>query len=114
MLAMRLAHVGIVDVGQSCNLELSILDPNVLLLVRKSDDLAVVAVGDEGGAVRAGPVLVEKARQYVHGDVGRRAADEIDTMEYWNTQKENGKTGVGIDRGLGHCERPRQLGGLIA
>lgn len=82
MLAMSLAHIRIVDIGQSCDLKLSILDPNALLLVREGDYLAVVAVGDEGGAVRAGPVLVEKAGQHVHGDVGRCAANEIDTMNY--------------------------------
>ena len=64
-------HVGIVDVNQGRDLELSILDTNALLLVREGNDLAVAAVGDEGGASRAGSVLVEKARQHVHRDVGR-------------------------------------------
>src|ERR1700753_1858255 len=113
MLAMRLAHIRIVDIGQGCNLELTVLDPNALLLVRKGDDLAVAAVGDQGGAVRAGPVLVEEARQYVHSDVGCCATEEIDTVENWNTQIKNGKTGVGVDGGLGHHERSRRFGGLI-
>src|SRR5258708_18643413 len=34
-------------------------------------------------------------------------------MEYWNAQGENGITGVGIDRGVGHGERPGDLGRLI-
>src|SRR5882724_5088121 len=110
---MSLAHLGIVDISQGCDLKHAIFDANALLLVREGDDLAVVAVGDEGGAVYAGSVIVEKARQEVHGNVGRCAAEEVDTMEYWNTHIENGKTGVGVDGGLGHGERPRRFGGLI-
>src|SRR5947209_3588412 len=78
------ATVGIVDIGQSCDLELLILDAHALLLVREGDDLSVIAVGDEGGGARAGPVLVKKTRQHVHGDVGRGAAEEVDTMEERN------------------------------
>src|ERR1700730_663649 len=114
MLAMSFTHVGIVDISQGCDLKGSVLDANALLLVREGDDLAVVAVGDEGGAVRAGSVLLEKARQNIYGNVGRCAADEVDTMEYWNTQKEDGVTGVGVDGGLSQRECPRRFGGLIA
>jgi hypothetical protein len=114
VLAVSLAHIGIVDISQGCDLERSVLDPNALLLVREGDDLAIVAVGDEGRAARAGSVLVEKARQDVYRDVGRCAADEIYPTQYWNTQKENGETGVWVDGGLGHRECPRRFGGLIA
>jgi len=44
---MGLAHVRIINIGQSCDLELLILDAHALLFVREGDDLAVVAVGDE-------------------------------------------------------------------
>src|SRR5205807_5708238 len=114
MLAMSLAHLRIFDISKSCDLKHSILDTNALLLVRKSDDLAVVAVGDEGSASRAGPVLVQKARQHVHGNVGRCAAKELNAAEERNPQRDNGKAGIRIDRRLGHGERPRRLGGLIA
>src|SRR6266566_4762559 len=110
---MSFAYLGMIDIGQGCDLEHSVFDANALLFVRKGDDFAGVAVGDEGGASRAGSVLVEKARQDVHGNVGRSAADEVDTMEYWNAQIENGKTGVGVDGGFGHHKRSRRFGGLI-
>src|ERR1700681_3351249 len=97
MLTMCLAHLRIVDVSQSCYLERSILDANALLLIREGDDLAVAAVGDERGAVRAGSVFVEKARQHVYSNIGRCAAEEVDTVEYCNTQKENGIAGVRVD-----------------
>ena len=114
VLAVCLAHVGIVDISQGCDLEGSVLDANALLLVREGDDLAVVSVGDEGGAVRAGSVLIEKARQDVHGYVGRCAAKEFDAAKDRNPQRDNGKAGIRIDGRLGHGERPRRLGGLIA
>ena len=84
MLTMSLAHFRIVDIGQSCDLELLILNAYALLLVWEGDDLAVVAVGDQHGGARAGPVLVKETRQHVHGDVGRGAAEEIDTVEERN------------------------------
>src|SRR5207253_1917303 len=86
MLAMSFPHVGIVDVGHGCDLERAVLDTNALLLVREGDDLAVAAVGDEGGAARTGSMPVEKARQDVHGDVGRCAAKEFDAAENRNPQ----------------------------
>ncbi len=97
MLAMSLAHLRIVDISKSCDLKHSVLDANALLLIRKGDDLAVAAVGDERGASRAGPVLVEKARQHIHGNVGRCTAEEFDTMEDRNPQRDNGKAGIRID-----------------
>src|ERR1700730_17118595 len=97
MLTMRLAHLGFVDISQSCDLKHSILDTNALLLVREGDNLAVAAVGDEGGASRAGPVFVEEARQHVHGNVGRCAAKEFDAAEERNPQRDDGKTGIRID-----------------
>src|SRR6202165_4416029 len=100
-----LAQVRIVDIGQGRDLELPVLHAHALVLVRKGDDRAVVTVGDQSGAAQAGPVLVEKARQHVHGDVGGCTADEIHTMEYWNAQRENRETGVGIDCRFGHRER---------
>src|ERR1019366_1824484 len=106
MLSMNLAHIRIVDIGQGGYFEHAILDADTLLLVRESDNLAVVAIGNEGDAARAGSVLVEKARQDVHGNVGRCATQEVDTMEYWNPQRENGETGVGIYRWFGYRERP--------
>src|SRR5260370_10390516 len=56
MLAMSLAHLGIVDISKSCDLKHSVLDANALLLIRKGDDLAVAAVGDERVASLAGPL----------------------------------------------------------
>src|ERR1700738_652396 len=97
MLTMRLAHLGIVDISQSCDLKHSILDTTALLLVREGDNLAVVAIGDERGASRAGPVFVEKARQHVHGNVGRCAAKELNAVEARDPQRENGKGGIRID-----------------
>ncbi len=97
MLAMSLAHLGIVDISKSCDLKHSVLDANALLLIRKGDDLAVAAVGDERGASRAGPVLVEKARQHIHGNVGRCAAKKFNAPEKRNPQRDNGKAGIRID-----------------
>src|ERR1700694_734412 len=97
MLVMSLAHVGIVDISQSCDLKNSVLDTNALLLIREGDDLAAIAVGDEGGASCAGSVLVEKARQHVHGNVGRCATKELNAVEERYTQRDNRKAGIRIN-----------------
>ena len=81
MLSMSLAHIQIVDIGQSGYFEHTILNADALLLVRKRDNLAAVAVGDKGGGMCTGPVLVEKSRQDVYRNVGRCAAEEVDTMK---------------------------------
>src|SRR5258705_1037238 len=101
---MSFAHFEMVDVRQGCDLNLPIFDANALLLVRKRYDLAGVAVGDEGDASGAGPMLVEKARQHVHSDVGRCTAKKFDAVEDWNPQRDNGKASIRIDRRLGHGE----------
>ncbi len=94
---MSFAHVGIVDIGQGGNLELSVLDTNALLPVWEGDDLAVVAIGDEGGASRTGSVPIEKARQHIHGNVGRCAAKEFNAAKDRNPQRNDRKAGIGID-----------------
>ena len=88
---------GIINVGYGGDFDEPVLYANAFLLVRERNNLSAIAVGDKCGAMGAGVVLVEKSRQDVYRDVGRCAAQEIDTVEYRNAQRENRKTCIRID-----------------
>jgi hypothetical protein len=96
MLAMSFAHIRIFNVSYCRDLDQPVLYANALMLVRKRDNLSAVAICDERGAMDAGVVLVEKSRQYVYRNVGRCTAQEVDTVEYRDAQRENGETCIGI------------------
>src|SRR5260370_36880914 len=103
---MSFARLRMVDISQGCDLKHSIFDTDALLFVRKGDDFAGVAVGDERDASGAGSVFVEKARQHVHGYVGRCAAKKFDAVENRNPPRDNGKTRIRIHVRLGYGEQP--------
>jgi hypothetical protein len=56
---MSLADRLVVDVCHGRNLELSVLDANALLLIRKGDDFTIVAISEERSAPSARSLLIE-------------------------------------------------------